>query len=275
MKVSDNSDKAGVKYWDKTERNSTNFDQVFGPLPGVRGFGRRAWHKWFKQVLLPLAHPDAELLELGCGGSAFLPYFSRNLGFKVSGIDYSKGGVELASDLCLRYNVSPELHCADIFNPPAKCLGRYDVVVSFGLVEHFTDTTNTIRSFMEFLRPGGKLLTVAPNMQGISGFAQKHIAPDIYAIHEVIDIERFRIAHENAGLELEFCDYFLFNNFGVVNPGINPGRSVIFTFAILRALTALTWSIESVAGALPANRWTSPYVISLATKPSIISSLAK
>jgi hypothetical protein len=39
-----NDDKAGREYWDKSERNQSVEFEAFGPLPGVRGYGRRMWH---------------------------------------------------------------------------------------------------------------------------------------------------------------------------------------------------------------------------------------
>ena len=265
--ISKNDDKAGVEYWDRTDRNVTKEGSAFSPLPGIRGFGRRSWHVFFQESLGQYSNQGADLLELGCGGSAFLPYFARRFGFSVSGIDYSKNGIETERQICESHDVDCTLYCSDIFSPPQECLGRFDVVVSFGVLEHFTDTESTLRSFSNFLRPGGRLLTVVPNMKGLCGFGQKLIAPDIYSIHETLDIERIKTAHLGAGLDLDYVKYFLFSNFGVINPGSNsdPIRWVLFHG--LRAVTAISWCAESIFGQFPANRWTSPYLISIATKP--------
>jgi 2-polyprenyl-3-methyl-5-hydroxy-6-metoxy-1,4-benzoquinol methylase len=263
-----NSDKAGLEHWDATERNVDVPLESFEPLPGVRGFGRRAWHAMLTAALADVARPGASLLELGCGGSALLPYFANRLGFTVSGIDYSQGGIDMARRICAAHGVAPHLIRADFFHAPEECREAYDAVVSFGVVEHFTDTNATIEAFARFVRPGGKLITVVPNMRGLSGLGQRLLDRGIYDIHETIDPPRLRAAHEAAGLTVESCGYFLFNNFGVINPGLKAGRAKTLAFSALRALTGAAWSIESVTGRLPPNRVTSPYVVTVAAKPA-------
>jgi 2-polyprenyl-3-methyl-5-hydroxy-6-metoxy-1,4-benzoquinol methylase len=265
-----NRDKAGVEHWDNTERNTGVPLAAFAPGPGLRGFGRRMWHEVLGQALSPVRRPGATLLELGCGGSAYLPYFARTLGFTVSGIDYSTGGIDQARLLCAAHGVTPTLHCVDFFNAPAELAGQFDAVVSFGVVEHFTDTRATVAAFSRFLRPGGRLVTVVPNMGGLCGLGQRVIAPGVFAVHEVIDPLRLRRAHEDCDLNVIRCDYFMFSNFGVINPdGARGVKKALFQ--TLRATTAVSWAVESVLGRLSPNEVTSPYVLCVAEKTSVQS----
>jgi 2-polyprenyl-3-methyl-5-hydroxy-6-metoxy-1,4-benzoquinol methylase len=140
----------------------------------------------------------AEIAELGWGRHS-LPIL-REFGFDVCGVDYSEGGCDLAREMCRRNAVNAKITCADFFHPPRELNGAFDVVVSFGVVEHFTDTGSTIGKFSEFLRPGGLLLTVVPNIGGLVGLSQRLLNQQVYDTHESISPARLAAAHRESGL---------------------------------------------------------------------------
>lgn len=264
-------DKAGKSHWDKTERNMDVEFQAFAPTAGIRGYAKRMWSKeLFEKSLRAIAGSDKKLLELGCGGSAFLPYFANEFGFKVFGIDYSERGCELARRMCDANGVSAEIVCADFFDAPPEWIGQFDIVVTFGVVEHFTDTASTLSRFAKFLKPGGLMLTMVPNMHGLVGFGQKLLSRSVFDVHEAIDPERLRSAHDDAALTVIENRYFLFVNFGVINPGTNLPLFKRFIFSSLRVMTGMVWAIESTFCSLPPNRFTSPYVICVCRVPENI-----
>lgn len=266
--IDKNEDKAGKEYWDKTERNQNVAFQPFSSNGSVRAFGKRMWHRAFLKAFSSITGTGHRLLELGCGGSAFLPYFAREFGFQVFGVDYSEQGCELARQMCAANGIFGHIDCADFFQAPLDLQGAFDVVVSFGVVEHFTDTARTLSAFAKFLRPGGLIFTTIPNMGGWVGAGQRMLAPEVFAKHEVITRETFRQAHLDAGLVLVECDYFLFTNFGVINPGSHPSFLRRTILGALKAVTGMVWAIESVVGPFPANRMSSPYLICVAHKPN-------
>lgn len=267
-----NEDKASKIYWNSTDRNKKEF-QIFSPIGGIRGFGRRMWADLFENTFHDLVRSNTKLLEIGCGGSAFLPYFARKFGFQVYGIDYSEQGCELARKMCDANEVSSKIICADIFDAPVEIQEQFDVVVSFGVAEHFTDTADTLLRFAKFLRPGGLILTVIPNMNGLNGMCQKFLSREVLDLHEVIDIERLRKAHVDAGLAVLDCEYFMFINFGVINPGNTPSLLKRLFFLALKASTGLVWSIESVLGSMPPNQFSSPFLFCVARSTTCTNSV--
>ena len=268
MDSNNNQDKAGKTYWNTTERNQEIDMRPFSPNGGgIRGFGRSEWHKAFHSALADFAGDGKKLVELGCGGSAFLPYFSREFGLQVDGIDYSERGCELARQMCQVNGVNAHVVCSDFFHAPAEMMEAYDIVASFGVVEHFTDTKKTLAQFAKFLRPGGLMITTVPNLDGLTGLAQRALKSDIFRKHVVITSDFFRQAHENAGLVIVRCGYLLFTNFGVVNLGVNPPLVKKVALSALKAATGIVWALESVAGAFPPNRISSPYLLCVARKP--------
>lgn len=91
------------------------------------------------------------MLEVGCGGSRWLPFFA-NHGFRVTGIDYSALGCEQARAILDREHISGDIYERDAFGANSDLVGGFDVVVSFGVVEHFRDTTEPVRAFARYLK---------------------------------------------------------------------------------------------------------------------------
>jgi SAM-dependent methyltransferase len=208
-------------------------------------------------------------LEIGAARSTWLPYFNREFGFQVAGIDYSEVGCTQARAILDRAGVDGTIVCADFFSPPAELLGAFDVVVSFGVAEHFRDTPAALARFAGFLKPGGLMITSVPNLTGLVGWIQKRVGRKIYDIHVPLDRDDLSLAHQRAGLNVRACGYFMSANFSVLNFADWP-RGLAYTLAVKleSALTMLVWALELRGLKIRPNKLTSPYVVCLATKPA-------
>lgn len=72
---------------------------------------------------------------------------------------------------------------ADLFTyQPAV---QYDMVLSFGLIEHFSDTKFIIEKHLPFLKPGGTLFITLPNFKGINGWVQRKFDLENYNKHYI------------------------------------------------------------------------------------------
>ncbi|MEO6148792.1 MAG: methyltransferase domain-containing protein, partial [Mucilaginibacter sp.] len=72
---------------------------------------------------------------------------------------------------------------ADLFNyTPEK---QYDLVTSFGLIEHFNDTKAIIETHLQFLKPGGALFITLPNFTGVNGWVQRSFDIENYNKHNI------------------------------------------------------------------------------------------
>lgn len=261
-----NIDKAGVAHWNSTERNKKLF-RSFNPGAGIRGFAQRQLHEQFVNTFGGSQSGKRSLLELGCGGSAFLPYFAHQFSFHIHGIDYSERGVELAREMCEANEISSSIVCANFFDAPKDFMNRFDAVVSFGVVEHFTNTADTVTTFANFLRPGGLMFTLIPNMRGSVGYFQRVLERSVYDAHVPLTPNQLREAHANAGMDILRSDYFTFMNFGVINPGIKPKIGRRLVFEALRGITLISWIAQSTFKHFAPNEFTSPYVLCIARKP--------
>lgn len=71
----------------------------------------------------------------------------------------------------------------DLFNYTVS--RQYDMVLSLGLIEHFTDITDIIKKHIQFLKPGGTLFLALPNFKSVNGWVQKKFDPENYDKHNI------------------------------------------------------------------------------------------
>ncbi|MDB5031616.1 methyltransferase domain-containing protein [Mucilaginibacter sp.] len=72
---------------------------------------------------------------------------------------------------------------ADLFTYQPEV--QYDLVLSFGLIEHFSDTKAIIENHLPFLKPGGTLFITLPNFKGINGWVQRKFDLENYNKHYI------------------------------------------------------------------------------------------
>jgi len=108
-------------------------------------------------------------IELGCGASSFLPYLAKKYNnLRLFGIDNSPKGCKLASIGDSDYNSSTNIICGDIIKCPINSK-KFDIVFSFGLIEHFDNPEKVLENHVELLKPGGLLICIVPNVCGLQG----------------------------------------------------------------------------------------------------------
>lgn len=166
----------------------------------------------------------------------------------------------LVSDL-EQAGVEGEVHRVDIFEPPELLLGRFDVVFSFGVLEHFSPTERALGQMAKFVRPSGKIITIIPNMTHAVGWLQKTVDRKVYDIHVPLDDRDLAAAHEACGLRLLEASYLGTVNWCVVNYANLSGRW--WQPAIIRLAawaSKVVWLGESAGVPEVPNRWTSPYI---------------
>jgi len=76
---------------------------------------------------------------------------------------------------------------ADLFDYEVK--EPYDMVLSFGLIEHFNDTKAIIESHLQFLKPGGVLFITLPNFKSINGWVQRNFDKENYDKHNISSMD--------------------------------------------------------------------------------------
>jgi len=81
---------------------------------------------------------------------------------------------------------------ADLFEYQPKKL--YDMVLSFGLIEHFNDTKAIIETHLPFLKPGGVLFITLPNFKSVNGWVQRKFDKENYDKHNINSMDPTKLA---------------------------------------------------------------------------------
>lgn len=205
------------------------------------------------------------ILEIGGGSSDWLIAIAKELLPTVAvALDYSEVGCESIEKKSIQANVAVKSICADIFNPPENTLGKFDLVMSFGVVEHFEDLPTALKASAAFCKPGGILYTLIPNMAGLNGSLTKFWNRSVYDMHIPHDRESFLEGHNFSGLKVLSCDYLGSTNFGVLSSCFH--KKIGLNYWVYKQLTRFSkaiWLLESQLGRLPVTRSFSPYIVSV------------
>jgi 2-polyprenyl-3-methyl-5-hydroxy-6-metoxy-1,4-benzoquinol methylase len=258
-------DRAGMSYWDSLWSDAKKKRAVGDrPLDYSHQQLANAFEKAFEHID---AGNEKRLVEIGCGDSAWLPYFARH--FAVSGLDYSPAGCDSASALLTTRGIEAEIVCADLFSPPDSMVEAFDAVVSIGVIEHFEDTASVLRAIGRFVKPSGVIVTMIPNMTGLMGRIQKLVNQPVYDIHVPLDQPALVEAHRAAGLNLIDCHYLMGFNLMVINTRNARagfvGRTLRkFLFYGFLAVSKAVWAVERFAGPFPGTKRWSPLLIAVA-----------
>ena len=266
-------DKAGQGYWDahwkrQGLRSAAGLGSV-ASLPAPFD----AFLLWIERELVArrMTSRATKLVEVGCARSVILPALHRRLDVTIAGIDYSPVGCEQARKVLQELEIAAEILCVNVFDCPQQLREGFDVVISFGLVEHFSDTSAVMSALAWLLRPGGVMFTTIPNMRGAVGALQKFVNREIYDIHVPLSAAQLRRAHEEAGLSVVSCRYFLPMLFGVLNLG-KPRRNKASWWAkriivsVLARASLAVCALDRAGLSVPESSLFSPYVVCVAEK---------
>ena len=257
--------KSTVDYWDENWRRTSD-DKDAPDLNQRDSYYWRRMDRVLEKSFMGLDTGHGSLIELGAGTSEWLPYLHRRFGFSVNGLDYSEVGCKRAQDNLARTSTPGHIYHADMFKPPANLRQQFDVVVSFGLVEHFSDTASAIAACADYAKPGGLVFTLIPNMSGLYGWLYRVFDRKVYDIHVPLTLKDLRRAHRDAGLELVLGEHILGVPGVIDRQRVEPVlmrrllRKVVYTFS------RFAWAIEERGWGVPENAFSSPYMVCVARK---------
>ncbi len=152
---------------------------------------------------------NARYIEIGCAPGKYLAWVDVFCGSKTSGLDYSTSGIKNCQDLFRAMRLDIDLHQGDFFANDLR-KSSFDVVTSFGFIEHFDDPTVAIEKHIELLAPGGVALIAIPNYGGLLGKLQGYFDPANLALHNIAimsPVALLQLVRLRAGVESEAYYY--------------------------------------------------------------------
>jgi len=262
-----------ARYWDNVWADHTIPSPLDPFQKGLNGVVPRTCHRYFQALFQALdVKPGDLMLEAGCGGSIYPPYFRRHFGLVTEGLDNSEVACSLSEAIAEKCAIPATIVLGDALHPPQYMLGRYRVIVSFGLAEHFRPTTAIVAGLAAMLQPSGYLITHVPNMHGLVGLLQRLANPPVYDMHVPLSPRELAEAHSACGLDVLDARHLLTACFSVINFS-GPGSRIPPSIALRLAswVTKSIWILEGLAFPRIPNGLTSPYVCVVARKPPGVS----
>ena len=155
-----------------------------------------------------LPNGNLSVLEIGGAPGQYLAYFHKKLGYKISCLDYSSIGCEKTRENFSLLNIPGKVFQGDLFSSDLQ-LPLFDVVCSFGFIEHFTNLKDVVDNHLRFLAPGGILLLGIPNFLGINHWFLKRLAPNLLSGHNLksMNSKTWKNFEDTFHLEIIFKQY--------------------------------------------------------------------
>jgi SAM-dependent methyltransferase len=186
----------------------------------------------FLTVIYPRYVPDrkgARALEVGSAPGTHLLELHEAFGVEPFGVEYAPRGAEVNRELFRRHGVDPaNVIETDFLSSDFQTTyrGCFDIVVSFGFIEHFTDVGRVVASHVNVLAPGGHLVVSIPNLRGLNYALQWFFQKELLQLHNrsIMDPSKFCELFEGTGLRPLFCGYHGTFNFNVFDTRVNSEK---------------------------------------------------
>jgi SAM-dependent methyltransferase len=213
------------------------------------------------------------VVELGCGSSSFLSRIALATGARVAGVDFAPESLARTKATLRRLGVDESaLALGTIDDFVAEHEGEFDVVLSFGLIEHFADLEAIVAAHFRCARPGARIFIAAPNLAHVNLAWIRLVAPSLLKWHRPLDLADVKLRVRSCGgVDLQ-ADYL-----GGVRLFANPERpngrrSLRFvTGQIVRkgvnGLGELTYRLAPATATRLAGARLSPFFAVCASKP--------
>lgn len=204
------------------------------------------------------------VIEIGAGDSQWLPYLAKKYpGARFTGLDYSKAGCEKLAEraAAISETTTIDIYHQDMFAMESELHGKFDLVLSFGVVEHFTELPHALSAKQKYLKDQGLMFLLIPNMAGLLGYLTKLFNREIYEMHNPHDWSSFLEGHRKAGLTVISGGYLGSSNFGVLSSCFGKHEGLSWhAYVFLTRLSKAIGLLESKLGDLPSSRMFSPYI---------------
>jgi len=207
------------KYWED------NWRDLKLPAKYLKDYSHEIFAKKIKKIFQKENFRLKNFIEIGGCPGRWADFFNTNFGAICDVIDYEKRGCALTRKNFKFLGIKGEIYNQDIFHNSLK-KESYDVVLSSGLIEHFTKLKPIFEKHYELLKKKGILIISVPNLKTSTFydfFATKH--KKSYSNYRAVSKNALWQLAKNKKMKILFCDYL-----GVINLGIVKRTILINNF---------------------------------------------
>jgi len=207
------------------------------------------------QKYIPQGDYSKQVIEIGCYPGEYLRILEKH-GYNINGIDFIDSSAKMHSSF-----KNDNLHVTEIIQADFlehQFSKKYDVVMSFGFVEHFNDYIDIIDRHCNLVEDGGYLLITAPNyrvglQKKMISFFDSHEAMETLVL-ESMNPKEWETAVANNDFQILFCGYFGLPRIVRGYKGALIKRAIFLMILIfLRAIRFIPLLFESQSGAFSSN----------------------
>jgi 2-polyprenyl-3-methyl-5-hydroxy-6-metoxy-1,4-benzoquinol methylase len=270
-----NSEYSKSRGEDGCQSRARKSNSYIGDLLDKAGVHRKSYSKYLVNNLFGLyfTKPSgSKVLEIGSAPGDNLIYFKNTFGYEPYGIDYSESGVEINRTKFVEHGIpSDRVIFSDFFDSTfqSRYKGYFDIVTSFGFIEHFSNPKDIVEMHIDLLKRTGILFVEIPNFSYINYLLLKTLKKNLLKCHNLLIMNKdtFSSLFRNDSLQMLFCDYvgtlnlFMFHD---TSDGLKSfiTDKILGNFQVI--LNVLFASILKHKGM--ENKFTSPYLVAVCEK---------
>ncbi len=155
-------------------------------------------------------------LEIGCVPGRYLGYLGT-LGYKLYGIDVLSDSLQSMKEwLVISGFRMGEISCMELESMPTN--NKFDLVCSFGLLEHFEDYRSILKKHMDLVATNGLVIITTPNFRGWGqNLLHQWLDKENLLRHNVLSMQPAQWADwmEHSNFEILYQGYFGYFSFWV------------------------------------------------------------
>jgi len=260
--------------WDRLYSKNSNI-----PKTGKSNY-KSILRPYFDRVLLDALFlnylprgENAKVFEVGSAPGHFLVLLHDVYGLTPYGVEYSETGVIRNREVFEQQGLDCKniIH-ADFFDELLlkRFAGYFDVVVSRGFIEHFSEAECVVARHLEFLRQEGILVISIPNLSRWSIYRMwsNLFDRDLLARHNlnIMSAKVFSDLFEYKGMKTLFCGYFGALSFSQLGGGRTIfGRAVVSILCRVQLLVNIFLNVAFRNNA-PETQFLSPMLLYIGRK---------
>lgn len=177
-----------------------------------------------------------KVCEIGCGDGKLLKKIADHFNYEPFGIEYSSEAAKQAKEKGI------EIFQGDAFdrNLLEKYKESFDVVYSYGFVEHIFPPEKALAAHLFLLKKGGYFFIQIPRLKGFNRLKAKIFRPDLLPLHnlKIMEEEALRALCKKNNVEELYC-----KNYGTIKLRIPmPKRNI--RYYLLKAICALEYFLN-------------------------------
>jgi len=274
------------EYWDEIYRLESNqyqspswkgrFKNLFKKLVRKKYFNYLEnyseyliWEVIYRKYLPAIK--SAKVLEVGSAPGEHLIKLKQRFDFIPYGVEYSKIGFELNRQMFLLNDINPDnVIYADFLAEEFQARNQeyFDIVISRGFIEHFSEVENIIEKHNKILKKGGYLVITIPNLRGVNYLLSEFFNKGSGSIHNlnIMSKGRFQKLFKQDQWEHLFCNYYGTFNFNLFNAKSgSPMRLILFCCKIIQLILNIIFRLLFNGRGFENKRF-SPYLIFIGRK---------